>query len=47
LRFEHRPLTPEQWGHLKRHVIRSAQRDRAQALRRMIGDDEEKIIDLR
>jgi uncharacterized protein YjiS (DUF1127 family) len=37
LRFEHRPLTPEQWEHLKLHVIRSAQRDRAQALRRMFG----------
>jgi uncharacterized protein YjiS (DUF1127 family) len=36
LRFEHRPLTPEQWGHLKQHVTREAQRDRAQILRRMI-----------
>jgi uncharacterized protein YjiS (DUF1127 family) len=30
-------LTPEQWGFLKQHVIRSAQRGRAQALRRMFG----------
>ena len=37
LRFEHRPLTPEQWELLKQHMIRSAQRDRMQALRRMFG----------
>jgi uncharacterized protein YjiS (DUF1127 family) len=35
LRFEHRPLTPEQWAYLKQHVSRSAQRDRAQAVRTM------------
>jgi uncharacterized protein YjiS (DUF1127 family) len=33
-----RPLTTEQWGYLKQQVIRSAQRGRAQALRRMFGD---------
>jgi uncharacterized protein YjiS (DUF1127 family) len=37
LRFEHRPLTPEQWELLKQDVIRSAQRNRMQALRRMLG----------
>jgi len=37
LRFEHRPLTPEQWDLLKQHVGTSVQRDRARALRRMFG----------
>src|SRR4029453_1854352 len=37
LRFEHRPLTPEQWDQLKHHVIRNAQRDRKEAVRRMVG----------
>jgi uncharacterized protein YjiS (DUF1127 family) len=37
LRFEHRPLTPEQWDQLKRGVIRRAQADRARALRDLLA----------
>jgi uncharacterized protein YjiS (DUF1127 family) len=33
LRFEHRPLTPEQWDRLTRSVARRAREERAQALR--------------
>ena len=33
LRFEHRPLTPEQWDHLKRSVVRRAKENRARILR--------------
>jgi uncharacterized protein YjiS (DUF1127 family) len=33
LRFEHRPLTPEQWDRLTRSVARRAHEERAQALR--------------
>lgn len=33
LRFEHRPLTPEQWDRLKRSAVRRAQENRAQLLR--------------
>ena len=33
LRFEHRPLTPEQWDRLKRSTVRLAREHRAQMLR--------------
>jgi uncharacterized protein YjiS (DUF1127 family) len=33
LRFEHRPLTPEQWSLLQRHAARNAHRARAGAFR--------------
>jgi uncharacterized protein YjiS (DUF1127 family) len=33
LRFEHRPLTPEQWDRLKRSAVRRARESRAQLLR--------------
>jgi uncharacterized protein YjiS (DUF1127 family) len=33
LRFEHRPLTPEQWDGLKRSAVRRARENRAQLLR--------------
>jgi uncharacterized protein YjiS (DUF1127 family) len=33
LRFEHRPLTPEQWDRVKRSVVRGAGEHRAQMLR--------------
>ena len=33
LRFEHRPLTPEQWDRLTRSAVRRAREERAQALR--------------
>jgi uncharacterized protein YjiS (DUF1127 family) len=37
LRFEHRPLSPEQWGLLKEHVTTRVQRERSEALRRALG----------
>src|SRR5262245_59444302 len=33
LRFEHRPLTPEQWDRLKRSAVRGARENRTQLLR--------------
>jgi uncharacterized protein YjiS (DUF1127 family) len=33
LRFEHRPLTPEEWDHLKRSAVCSAREHRVQLLR--------------
>jgi uncharacterized protein YjiS (DUF1127 family) len=33
LRFEHRPLTPEQWDRLKRSAVRRAKEHRTQILR--------------
>ena len=35
LRFEHRPLTPEQWDLLKRGALQGARENRAQILRSM------------
>jgi uncharacterized protein YjiS (DUF1127 family) len=35
LRFEHRPLTPEQWDRLTRSAVRRAREHRAQTLRRL------------
>jgi uncharacterized protein YjiS (DUF1127 family) len=37
LRFEHRPLTPEQWGLVKQHVMSRAHGERREALRRAVG----------
>ena len=37
LRFEHRPLTPEQWDLLKQQVGIQVQRERARAFRRAFG----------
>src|SRR5262245_46047974 len=37
LRFEHRPLTLEQWNLVKRHAIGRAQRVRSEVLRRTFG----------
>jgi uncharacterized protein YjiS (DUF1127 family) len=34
LRFEHRPLTPQQWEVLRQHTLRNAHRERAAAWRR-------------
>src|SRR5262245_19173303 len=36
-RFEHRPLTLEQWNLVKQHAIGRAQRERTQVLRRTFG----------
>jgi uncharacterized protein YjiS (DUF1127 family) len=33
LRFEHKPLTPQQWEHLQRSVVRRATENRAQIAR--------------
>lgn len=38
LRFEHRPLTPEQWDRLRRSVARRAHAERAQALRGVFAE---------
>jgi uncharacterized protein YjiS (DUF1127 family) len=37
LRFEHRPLTPEQWNLLKRSAVRRARESRAQMVRSLFG----------
>jgi uncharacterized protein YjiS (DUF1127 family) len=37
LRFDHRPLTPEQWDALKRSAVRHAKENRARLLRGMFG----------
>jgi len=37
LRFEHQPLTPEQWELLERRVVRGAKIARAEAMRRLFG----------
>lgn len=37
LRFEHRPLTPEQWDRLKQDARQRAQQERARALREMLA----------
>ena len=36
LRFEHRPLTPEQWDRVKRSAVRRAREHRTQMLRGLI-----------
>jgi uncharacterized protein YjiS (DUF1127 family) len=36
LRFEHRPLTPEEWDRVKRSVVRGAGEHRAQMLRSLL-----------
>jgi uncharacterized protein YjiS (DUF1127 family) len=37
LRFEHRPLTPQQWEHVQRSVVRRAGESRAQIVRSMFA----------
>lgn len=37
LRFEHRPLTPEQWNLLRRSAVRRARESRAQMVRSLFG----------
>jgi uncharacterized protein YjiS (DUF1127 family) len=37
LRFEHRPLTPQQWDHLQRSVVRRASENRARIVRSVLA----------